>query len=81
MVAAPAADAEDDFKKLFDGSTLKGWRGDTGTFYEEQGRGTLVKSDFKKLKPFIKKGDWNTYEIRATGNRFELTVNGHPGSF
>ena len=51
--------------------------GDLGTFYEEKGRGTLVKSDFEKLKPFIKEGDWNTYEIRATGNRFELRVNDH----
>ena len=152
-VTVPALGADEDFKKLFDGSTLKGWRGDPahwsvkdgaivgstmpkgrkgntfliadgdykdfilrvkfkystggsgiqfrsrvlgkpdefrvtgfqadigggdlGTFYEEKGRGTLVKSDFKKLKPFIKKGDWNTYEIRATGNRFELRVNDH----
>lgn len=50
--------------------------GDLGTFYEEKGRGTLVRSDYQKLKPFIKKNGWNTYEIRAHGNKFELRVNG-----
>jgi hypothetical protein len=150
--AASASTAEDDIKKLFDGSTLKGWRGDPahwcvkdgaivgstkpngrkentfliadgeyqdfilrikfkhssggsgiqlrsrllgkpgefrvtgyqadigggdlGTFSEEQGRGTLAKSDFEKLKPFISRDDWNTYEIKAIGERFDLQVNG-----
>lgn len=51
--------------------------GDLGTFYEEKGRGTLAKSDIKKLEPFIKKNDWNTYEIRAKDDEVELKVNGH----
>jgi len=51
--------------------------GDTGTFYEEKGRGTLVRSDLAALKPFFKEGDWNGYEIRAVGDEVVVKINGH----
>lgn len=50
---------------------------DLGTFYEEKGRGTIVKSNYAKLKPHLKQDDWNTYQISAIGNQYELKINGH----
>ena len=39
--------------------------GDTGTFYEEQGRGTLAATNKDQVKKLLKPEDWNTYEIEA----------------
>lgn len=51
--------------------------GDLGTFYEEQGRGTLAASDFNSLRPHLHPDDWNLYEIKAIDNQFTLKINGH----
>ena len=51
--------------------------GDLGTFYEEQGRGTLAASDYKSLQPHLNGNDWNLYEIIAMNNQFTLKINGH----
>lgn len=50
--------------------------GDLGTFYEEQGRGTLAASDFNSLRPHLLENEWNLYEIRAVENHFTLKING-----
>jgi hypothetical protein len=50
--------------------------GDTGTFYEEKGRGTLAAADRKKIKSALKKGDWNSYEIKVARRTVELKING-----
>jgi putative membrane-bound dehydrogenase-like protein len=49
-----------------------------GKLYEENGRGLLVDNDGTVGgQPFLKKGDWNAYEIVATGSRIRLSLNGH----
>jgi type 1 glutamine amidotransferase len=48
-----------------------------GSLYEEKRRGMLVTApgDLVKAK-FLKKDDWNRYQIRALGNRITLRLNG-----
>ncbi|QDT33541.1 PVC-type heme-binding CxxCH protein [Thalassoglobus polymorphus] len=48
----------------------QGW---WGKLYEESARGLLVKNDNSKL---VKKGDWNSYRIRAVGHRVQIFFNG-----
>lgn len=50
--------------------------GDTGTFYEEQGRGNLAVGDAEKVRRQFKRNDWNSYTIRAVGNQFVIKLNG-----
>lgn len=50
--------------------------GETGSIYEEAGRGTLAAVDPARLRRILRPGDWNTLTIRAIGNRFEVWVNG-----
>jgi hypothetical protein len=50
--------------------------GETGSFYEEAGRGVLAAVDPIKLRKMIRPG-WNTLTIRAEGNCFEVRLNGH----
>lgn len=50
--------------------------GDTGTFYEEQGRGNLAVADAEKVRRLLKPNDWNEYTIRAVGNQFVVQLNG-----
>ena len=54
--------------------------GDTGTFYEEQGRGTLAATNKDQVKKLLKPEDWNTYEIEAKGNKFVVRLNGQATS-
>ena len=54
--------------------------GDTGTFYEEQGRGTLAGPNMDQVKKLLKPGDWNTYEVEAKGNKFVVRLNGQTTS-
>jgi hypothetical protein len=51
--------------------------GDTGTFYEEQGRGTLAPADAEVIARHYREGEWNTYEIKAIGDNVELKINDH----
>jgi len=51
--------------------------GDTGTFYEEKGRGTLAPADGEVIKRHYQQEEWNTYEIQAIGDNVELKINGH----
>jgi putative membrane-bound dehydrogenase-like protein len=46
-----------------------------GKLYEEHGRGVL--SD-RSGEPFVKKGEWNHYEIEAVGPRVRTWLNGQP---
>lgn len=50
--------------------------GDTGTFYEEQGRGNLAVADAEKVRKLLKPDQWNLYSIRAVGNQFIVRLNG-----
>jgi hypothetical protein len=58
---------------------MKGYQADMaagwwGRLYEESGRGLLVKEGGEQ---YVKKGDWNTYEIVAVGDRVMAAINGH----
>ncbi len=50
--------------------------GDTGTFYEEKGRGTLVPADQAVVKTVNRPNDWNTYTITMIGKTGEIKLNG-----
>ncbi len=57
---------------------VRGYQADVGPgwwgkLYEENGRGVL--SD-KSGEPFLKKGDWNRYEIEAIGSHIRTWLNG-----
>ena len=49
-----------------------------GSLYDEKRRGMLAQADGKWVAPFLKKNDWNHYEVRAQGNRIALKINGLP---
>ena len=52
----------------------EGWY---GTLYDESRRNTiLAKPDPETVQKAVKPGQWNHYEIRATGNRVILKING-----
>jgi putative membrane-bound dehydrogenase-like protein len=58
---------------------MKGYQADIGPgwwgkLYEESGRGLLWPESGEK---FIKKGEWNTYEITARGAHIETKLNGN----
>ena len=46
-----------------------------GKLYEEHGRGLLVDDGAAE---HIQRGEWNTYEIVAVGDRVLTAINGHP---
>lgn len=48
-----------------------------GCLYDESRRNRfLAKPDASVKRDFVKKGDWNTYEIRCQGRNIRLAVNG-----
>ncbi|MEO6595584.1 MAG: PVC-type heme-binding CxxCH protein, partial [Planctomycetota bacterium] len=56
---------------------MRGYQADVGLgwwglLYEEQGRGVLQKPAANPVRA----GEWNTYEILATGDRVQLAING-----
>ena len=58
---------------------VKGYQADVGPgwwgkLYEERGRALLWK---ESGEAYVKKGDWNQYEILAVGNRVRTAINGH----
>ena len=46
-----------------------------GKLYEEHGRGLLENQGAAE---HIRRGEWNTYEIVAVGDRVLTAINGHP---
>jgi putative membrane-bound dehydrogenase-like protein len=59
---------------------VRGYQADVGPgwwgkLYEENGRGVLWD---KSGEPFLKKGDWNHYEIEAIGSHVRTWLNGKP---
>jgi hypothetical protein len=54
----------------------QGW---WGKLYEESGRGLLwpPKGQQKSYDQFVNKGEWNTYEILAVGNKIRTALNGN----
>jgi hypothetical protein len=63
----------------FKGNEMKGYQADAGAgwwakLYEESGRGILVKEGGEE---FVKKDDWNTYEIVAVGHKILIAIIGH----
>ena len=67
------------------GHEAKGCQADVGPgwwgkLYEESARGLLFpkKGEAFDGQPYVKKGDWNTYEILAVGGRIRTAINGHP---
>ena len=51
-----------------------------GRLYEEGGRGLLFPPKGQEFNgdAFIKKEDWNVYEVLAVGTKIRTAVNGHP---
>jgi putative membrane-bound dehydrogenase-like protein len=59
---------------------MRGYQADVGPgwwgkLYEENGRAILSN---KSGEPYLKKGDWNHYEIEAIGSRVRTWLNGQP---
>ncbi len=59
---------------------MKGYQADIGPgwwgkLYEENGRGLLWKESGEK---FLKKGEWNKYEVEAIGGHIRTWLNGQP---
>jgi putative heme-binding domain-containing protein len=54
----------------------QGW---WGKLYEESGRGLLwpPRGDNRTYDQLVNKGEWNTYEILAVGNKVRTALNGH----
>jgi len=51
--------------------------GHSGCLYDESRRKKfLARATDEQIKRLEKPGDWNRYEIRCTGNRVEITLNG-----
>jgi len=48
-----------------------------GCLYDESRRNkVLAKSDMAKVNPVLKRGDWNSYELRCEAKRMRLSLNG-----
>ena len=48
-----------------------------GCLYDESRRNkVLAKSDMKEVNRVLKRGDWNTYELRCEGKRIRISLNG-----
>ncbi len=61
------------------GNEMKGYQADSGAgwwgkLYEESGRGLLTKED---REGFLKKEEYNTYEIIAVGDKIRTALNGN----
>jgi putative membrane-bound dehydrogenase-like protein len=61
-------------------SEMRGYQADVGPgwwgkLYEENGRAILSN---KSGEPYLKKGDWNHYEIEAIGSHIRTWLNGQP---
>lgn len=49
----------------------------SGGFYEEGGRGWMVSlTDNESARSAFKRGEWNSFKVKAKGNRFRVWVNG-----
>jgi putative membrane-bound dehydrogenase-like protein len=62
------------------GGEVKGPQADIGAgwwgkLYEEHGRGVLWD---KSGEPFVRRGEWNDYEVVAIGSRVRTFINGKP---
>ena len=67
-------------------SEMIGYQADLGDpawwacLYDESRRNkVLAHSDMTKINKVLRRGDWNTYEVRAEGPRIRITLNGVPG--
>jgi hypothetical protein len=64
-------------------SEMIGYQADLGDpawwacLYDESRRNkVLAQSDIAKINKVLRRGDWNTYEVRAEGPRIRITLNG-----
>lgn len=61
---------------------MTGYQADLGdkywaSLYDESRRNKLlVTADMEKIKKILKQNDWNDYEIRTTGKRIQVFLNG-----
>jgi hypothetical protein len=69
--------------RMANSSEMIGYQADLGDpdwwacLYDESRRNkVLARSDMTKLKPVLKRGEWNRYEIRAEGRRIRTYLNG-----
>lgn len=66
-----------------EGVKISGWQAEvappglhTGGIYESYGRGWLIQPK-KEDEKYLKMGMWNTYEIKAEGDKVTTWLNGH----
>ncbi len=70
-------------RRIPDHHEVIGYQADMGQVYwgalydETRRREILAQPDPEELKRILKQNDWNTYHIRAKGNRIWLWLNGH----
>ena len=70
-------------RRIPDHHEVIGYQADMGQVYwgalydESRRREILAQPDPEELKRILKQNDWNTYHIRAKGNRIWLGLNGH----
>lgn len=68
-------------KRLPDTTEVSGYQADVGEkywgcLYDESRRNKVLVQAPEELEKHLKKDDWNTYVIRAEGDRITLTLNG-----
>lgn len=66
--------------EVLEDGDLRGYQADVGPgwwgkLYEEHGREVLAST---KDESMVRRGDWNTYRIRAQGSRIQTWINGEP---
>jgi hypothetical protein len=69
-------------ERVPDSAEMNGYQADMdstgaywGCLYDESRRGMLVQPDAAEIERIVKKGDWNSYEIRCEGPRIRLILN------
>jgi hypothetical protein len=69
------------YRSKVQGGKMIGYQADIGNgywgdIYDEHRRGKLCEGDLSTLKHVLEEDGWNSYIIRAKGNRHELYING-----
>ncbi|MBO0722541.1 MAG: DUF1080 domain-containing protein [Blastocatellia bacterium] len=70
-------------RRIPNDNEVSGYQADLGQNYygalydESRRKKVLAQPKMEELNEYLKRGDWNEYEIRAEGRRIRLAINGH----